>query len=199
MLHRIPAILFSPDTLFGFTMMLVLVVVVGELSAAWTNWNVAQIMDDRQSHVGLYLRHMSLPNYWIWYQPEDLYQVIRAQDAKLVGFLVHTVFNAACSTIVFGLYTAFVTMFLAHRALAPNSALLRVIWIPSLLAFLADFTEDIMLILATIEFPEFSRWVGMTAAWSSLLKYVFWFFTALVWIVLATKRFVAPPVKARTV
>jgi hypothetical protein len=196
MLHKYPGV-FSVQALLVTIGAFLICTAISEALARNADAGTEATIDEPQSHV-LALRHLELPNYWVWYDGADLYNVIRAQKDKLLFFLGHVVFNAAMATYVYGAAATFVSYFIGVRALEPNGIAIRFLWVLPVAAFVADLAEDLAVIVCVIAFPHTSPSAASVAAWGSAAKFGFWALLALQWAVMVVKAFVAPPTKLRT-
>lgn len=195
MLHRYP-LLFQPLPTAVVAFVTLLVMIGAEVTARYTA--PAGFDVDVAPHVGLHLRHFALPNYWVFYDEEAIFQAISAQKDHLMAFLLHTAYNCAVGTSAVGVLSVFVTMLIATRALAKDSVGLRVAWAPAVAAFVFDMLEDLALLVIIIGYPTIRYpTLGAWTATCTLLKYASWLVMLAEWTILSVKMVIAPPDKER--
>ena len=176
--------LWRPIPFVALTVMLCLVLAVGEFSAQYVehSHSVFDATGRMHGHVAAAVRSFALPNYWVWYDGVAVFEALDAQRGGEYAFLVHTVYNCAVATGYVAAWLCFVTMFIAVRALPFGCWPSHVVgWVP-LVAFVFDAAEDVLLVHLTLADPDARpAWAARAMAWCSLAKFVGWGVTLATW------------------
>eukprot|EP00744_Colponema_vietnamica_P020805 GILI01029607.1.p1 GENE.GILI01029607.1~~GILI01029607.1.p1 ORF type:complete len:198 (-),score=23.52 GILI01029607.1:69-662(-) len=141
-------------------------------------------------HVWFATRSFSLPNYWVWYQKEAVHEAIEAQGRAINTFLLSIIFNASMATPAVCVGLIFMQMFVAVRVLSPLSKL-NWMWLLPVVAFFADVTEDILLLIITLGYPNHQYPTLMEMlTWCSFIKFLFWLLSIISMVIVGVKYLV---------
>ena len=136
--------------------------------------------DDARHHISLIARNTAVPNFWIWYEGEAIYDVLEMNRQHIYELLIVSIFNAAAHTCAVAGFLFCLTLWLM-RSLVGRAARRWYVWCVLLVlsSFACDLLEDLGMIVLIIGFPS-ARYptLASATAWLSTLKYIWWFLIA---------------------
>lgn len=175
-------------TMTGFGL---LMLVLGEFTAVMTEHqnSIFQSTHHMHNYVSSWMRSFALPNYWMTYQEEAIFEALEVHREHELPLLVHITWNAALATPALAVLLVHWTMFIAIRSLTKNSFAIKLVgWIP-VVAGCFDLVEDFCMLYLLLTFrSEYNFPVALLCSWCSFLKFMLWIGTLLSWAIMLLYR-----------
>jgi hypothetical protein len=152
-------------------------------------------------HITIEVRGASaMPNLWIWYEGEAIYDVLQSHRAHLYEYLQVVVFHAALHTATVAFFLLFFSMWIlkltrggAGSRKTTAAALAGLV----AAAFVCDLLEDLGMIVILVGYPTVKYdWLATTVSWCSLGKFWWWLCTGLLDAALALRYAISGAEKA---
>lgn len=192
MLQRYP-LLYSGMSVATVGLMTLLCLGVAEMLAESVEFD-QDFFDYEADHIALKVRTFALPNYWVWYSPEAVYEAVEAlRGGDVTAALLVTVFNCCVCSACVMVFGVTAMLFVMTKVLPRNSVWLS-LWVLPAIAFVLDLLEDFVLMLVLLGYPR-NRYQRATvvASWTSLGKYALWFTSLVITTAFALKWLLRGP------